>query len=45
VLFLRDGTVVWDNLGNGRLRIDANGDLVIEVRDSRSWVQQAKWTA
>jgi hypothetical protein len=40
-----DGNSGWDEDGNWRLRIDSSGDLVIEVRDSGSWVQQAKWSA
>jgi hypothetical protein len=43
--FLGIEAVVWDNLGYWRTRIDCNGDLVIEVRDSGTWVQQANWTA
>jgi hypothetical protein len=39
------GTMPSPGLGYWRIRIDANGDLVIEVRDSGSWVQQASWTA
>jgi hypothetical protein len=40
-----DGNVGFDEDGNWRIRIDSAGDLVIEVRDSGSWVQQASWTA
>ena len=40
-----DGNSGWDEDGNWRIRIDSSGNLVIEVRDSGSWVQQAKWTA
>jgi hypothetical protein len=40
-----DGNSGWDEDGNWRIRIDSSGDLVIEVRDSGSWVQQAKWSA
>jgi hypothetical protein len=42
---LGNGADVWDDLRYWRFRIDSNGDLVIEVRDGGSWVQQAKWTA
>jgi hypothetical protein len=40
-----DGNVAFDEDGNWRIRIDGSGGLVIEVRDSGSWVQQAKWEA
>jgi hypothetical protein len=40
-----DGNAGFDEDGNWRIRIDSSGDLVIEVRDSGSWVQQARWTA
>jgi hypothetical protein len=39
-----DGNTRFDQDGNWRLRIDSSGDLVIEVRDSGSWIQQARWT-
>ena len=35
----------FDQNGNWRIRVDTNGDLIIEVRDSGSWVEQASWTA
>jgi hypothetical protein len=38
-----DGNTGFDQDGNWRIRIDGSGELVIEVRDSGSWVQQAAW--
>ena len=40
-----DGNLGFDEDGNWRIRIDTNGDLLIEIRASGSWVQQASWTA
>jgi len=40
-----DGNAGFDEDGNWRLRIDNSGDLVIEVRDSGSWVEAASFTA
>jgi hypothetical protein len=40
-----DGNTGFDQDGNWRIRIDASGDLVIEVRDGGSWVEQASWEA
>jgi hypothetical protein len=42
--FIASGNSGFDEDGNWRFRIDSNGDLVLEVRDSGSWVQQASWT-
>jgi len=39
------GNLAFDQDGNWRIRIDAGGALLIEVRDGGSWVQQAAWTA
>jgi hypothetical protein len=38
------GNTAFDQDGNWRLRINASGELVIEIRDSASWAQQASWT-
>ncbi len=40
-----DGNSGFNQDGNWRIRIDGSGDLVIEVRESGSWVQQAAWGA
>lgn len=40
-----DGNTGFDQDGNWRIRVDSNGDLVIEVRDAGSWDQQARWTS
>jgi hypothetical protein len=40
---VKDGNTGFDQDGNWRLRIDTNGDLVIEVRDSGSWVERASF--
>jgi hypothetical protein len=40
-----DDNTGFDQDGNWRIRIDSSGDLVIEVRDSGSWTQQAKFEA
>jgi hypothetical protein len=40
-----DDNTGFDQDGNWRIRIDSSGDLVIEVRDSGSWTQQASWSA
>lgn len=37
------GNTSFDQDGNWRIRIDSAGDLVIEVRDSGSWVVEAKF--
>lgn len=42
---LAPGNRAFDQDGNWRICIDASGDLVIEVKDGGSWVQQAAWTA
>jgi hypothetical protein len=39
-----DGNVGFNEDGNWRIRIDGSGDLMIEVRDAGSWVEQARWT-
>ena len=39
-----DGNTQFDQDGNWRLRIDSSGHLVIEVRDSGSWTEQASFT-
>jgi hypothetical protein len=39
-----DGNVGFDEDGNWRIRIDSAGDLVIEVRISGTWIEQASWT-
>lgn len=40
-----DGNAGFDQDGNWRIRIDSSGDLVIELRDSGTWTEQASWTA
>jgi hypothetical protein len=40
-----DGNTGFDQDGNWRLRIGSSGNLVIEVRDSGAWAEQARWTA
>jgi hypothetical protein len=40
---VKDGNTGFDQDGNWRIRIDSSGDLVIEVRDSGSWVVQARF--
>jgi len=40
-----DGNTGFDQDGNWRIRIDASGDLVIEVREAGAWAEQASWTA
>jgi hypothetical protein len=40
-----EGNASFDHDGNWRIRIDSNGDLVIEVRESGAWVHEAKWTS
>ena len=39
------GNAGFDQDGNWRIRIDSAGDLVIEVRQSGAWVEQAKYYA
>jgi hypothetical protein len=39
-----EGNAGFGEDGNWRIRIDGRGDLVMEVRDSGSWVEQASWT-
>ncbi len=41
---VKDGNTAFDQDGNWRIRINSTGDLVIEVRDSGSWVQQGAFT-
>jgi hypothetical protein len=42
---LAPGNTAFDQDGNWRIRIDPSGHLVIEVRSSGTWTQQAQWTA
>jgi hypothetical protein len=39
------GNAGFDRDGNWRVRIGGSGDLLIEARDSGSWLRLANWTA
>lgn len=39
------GNSGFDQDGNWRIRIDASGDLLLEVRSSGSWTQKDQWLA
>lgn len=41
---IASGNTAFDEDDNWRLRIDSSGDLVLEKRESGSWVNKKTWT-
>lgn len=42
--FIAEGNTDFDQDDNWRIMIDSSGDLVIEQRESGSWVTKATWS-